>query len=174
MRDDVCTTVDRVMRVLVCLYFNSSCKEQRYCSPRLVFAVGYSTTHNPVAPNPVELTIPMGAIRQQAPRGTHTEHVHTSTRIARSTVVHTSSRIQATDHTQHTIPARLIQWRLITRFRIGVRGIQPKLGYGGEWWPPAAVEAETARLADGAFPLAGPSLGRGLGQHQDAAPPHCR
>ena len=46
-RDDVCTTVDRVMRVLVCLYFNSSCKEQRYCSPRLVFAVGYSTTHNP-------------------------------------------------------------------------------------------------------------------------------
>ena len=45
------------------------------------------------------------------------------------------------------------------RFRIGVRGIQPKLGYGGEWWPPAAVEAETARRADGAFPLAGPSGG---------------
>ena len=43
----------------------------------------------------------MGAIRQQAPRGTHTEHVHTSTRIARSTVVHTSSRIQATPHSAH-------------------------------------------------------------------------
>ena len=104
MRDDVCTTVDRVMRVLVCLYFNSSCKEQRYCSPRLVFAVGYSTTHNPVAPNPVELAIAVEAIRQPAQRGAQTERVYTSTRVTRFTVVHTSSRMRATPHSGHNIP----------------------------------------------------------------------
>jgi hypothetical protein len=47
----------------------------------------------------------------------------------------------------------------LTKFRIGVRGIQPKLGHGGEWWPPAAVEAEALHRAGGAFPVAGPAGG---------------